>query len=113
MSARVQVEGKIYNIKSFGKVLSFTLSSSRKVKGEFVTDFFNAKILGQDNIDFFIGKNIVEKDRVWADGSLVVNSWEKDGVKKSSVEIIVNNIEKKVIPSFEGQSIEPDSSMPF
>lgn len=108
MSIRLTGEGKIYNIKNFGKVLSLSIGSSRKVKGEFVTDFFNAKILGEQNVEYFLSRSFAEKDRVSFEGSLTTSSWEKEGVKRTSVEIIVNNIEKKAVDTTSPVQTNPE-----
>jgi single-stranded DNA-binding protein len=111
MSAFVKVKGKVCNIKSFGKVLSFAIASSRKIKGEFHTDFFNVKILGEDKIKFF-GHLVADKNRVEIDGSLVTSSWEKDGIKRNQVEIIVNEM-KQGEQKIQDQPMIDSESIPF
>lgn len=54
-------------------------------------DFFN--IVAFDKTAEFCGRYLTKGSRVLIEGSLQTSSYEKDGVKRTSVEIMVNNIE--------------------
>ena len=54
-------------------------------------DFFN--IVAFDKTAEFCGKYLTKGSRVLVEGYLQTSSYEKDGVKRTSVEIMVNNIE--------------------
>ena len=54
-------------------------------------DFFN--IVAFDKTAEFCGKYLTKGSRVLVEGYLQTSSYEKDGVKRTSVDIMVNNIE--------------------
>lgn len=54
-------------------------------------DFFN--IVAFDKTAEFCGRYLTKGSRVMIEGYLQTSSYEKDGVKRTSVEILINNIE--------------------
>ena len=54
-------------------------------------DFFN--IVAFDKTAEFCGRYLTKGSRVFVEGYLQTSSYEKDGVKRTSIDIMVNNIE--------------------
>ncbi|MBR1806021.1 MAG: single-stranded DNA-binding protein [Selenomonadaceae bacterium] len=54
-------------------------------------DFFN--IVAFDKTAEFCGKYLTKGSRVFVEGYLQMSSYEKDGIKRTSIDIMVNNIE--------------------
>ena len=78
-------------------VVNFTIASSReyqKNNGEKdkITSFINCE--AWDSGAEVIGESFRKGDLVFVEGSLRNDSWEKDGVKHSSLKVRVNNFGK-------------------
>lgn len=78
-------------------VVNFTIASSReyqKNNGEKdkITSFINCE--AWDSGAEVIGESFKKGDLVFVEGSLRNDSWEKDGVKHSSLKVRVNNFGK-------------------
>lgn len=54
-------------------------------------DFFN--LLAWDKTAEFIGKYLKKGSRIFVEGRLQTNSYEKDGVKHTAVDVVVDNAE--------------------
>lgn len=93
-------------------VVNFTVATSReytKASGEKdkITSFINCE--AWDTGAEIIGESFKKGDLVMIEGSLRNDSWEKDGVKHSSLKVRVNNFSKitKLTRSNKSQEIEP------
>ena len=91
---------EVRTINSNGKqtsVVNFTVATSReytKANGEKdkITSFINCE--AWDSGAEVIGSSFKKGDLVMIEGSLRNDSWEKDGVKHSSLKVRVNNFSK-------------------
>jgi single-strand DNA-binding protein len=102
-------------INSNGKqtcVVNFTVATSReytKANGEKdkITSFINCE--AWDSGAEVIGSSFKKGDLVMVEGSLRNDSWEKDGVKHSSLKVRVNNFSKitKLSKSSKSSEAEP------
>ena len=72
-------------------ILEFSVGVARGFKREDGTDWFNCALFGEraEKISPFLMKGT----KVLIEGALRINSYEKDGVKKYSTQILVNNLE--------------------
>ena len=93
-------------------VVNFTVATSReytKASGEKdkITSFINCE--AWDTGAEIIGESFKKGDLVMIEGSLRNDSWEKDGVKHSSLKVRVNNFSKitKLTRSNKSQETEP------
>jgi single-strand DNA-binding protein len=93
-------------------VVNFTVATSReytKANGEKdkVTSFINCE--AWDSGAEVIGSSFKKGDLVMIEGSLRNDSWEKDGVKHSSLKVRVNNFSKitKLSKSNKSSETEP------
>lgn len=81
-------------------VCNFNVSVKRKYKGsdgEKVTDYF--RCTAWSGTADFIEKYMKKGDRVLVSGELHNNVYEKDGVRKYSVDVAINTIEGLAPPS--------------
>jgi single-strand DNA-binding protein len=107
---------EVRTISSNGKqtsVVNFTVATSReytKANGEKdkITSFINCE--AWDTGAEVIGSSFKKGDLVMIEGSLRNDSWEKDGVKHSTLKVRVNNFSKisRLSKASKSQS-EPDS----
>jgi single-strand DNA-binding protein len=95
-------------------VVNFTIAVSReytKASGEKdkVTSFINCE--AWDTGAEIIGSSFKKGDLVLVEGSLRNDTWEKDGVKHSSLKVRVNNFSKitKLSKNTKQQQEEPES----
>jgi single-strand DNA-binding protein len=93
-------------------VVNFTVATSReytKASGEKdkITSFINCE--AWDTGAEIIGESFKKGDLVMIEGSLRNDTWEKDGVKHSSLKVRVNNFSKitKLTRSNKTQETEP------
>lgn len=96
----VKLSGKLYRpeLKATpsGMVLAkFSIGNTKKVKGEFVTNFFNC-VCFKDVAEQV--SQLPEKAKINIEGILTQDRWEKDGKKMSIVKIIVNKIYSEAQP---------------
>lgn len=71
----------------------FTLAVSRQYKnsnGEYESDFFNCVIF---NANDYIKDNLKKGTKILLDGIIQTKSYEVEGIKKYSTDIVVNKIE--------------------
>lgn len=79
------------------KVTNFTIAVSRsfkKANGEKDQDTTFVNCEAWDSGADFISKYIVKGDPILVEGSLKLESWEKDGQKLSRIKVRVSNFEK-------------------
>ena len=95
-------------------IVSFTLATSEKYAGNETTQWHNCKAFGQtaDNINKFFAKG----DMIYVEGKISYNVAEKDGVKRTFTDIIVNTFafvggKKQDVPSAAGQPDAPAESV--
>jgi len=82
--------GKAPEIRQTEKsnIASFTIATSEKYGDKETTQWHNCKAFGQtaDNIAKYFGKG----DMIYVEGKITYNATEKDGVKRTFTDIIVN-----------------------
>ena len=94
---------------------------SRKVKnqdGKYDSDFFNLVAWGKTAE--FCGKYLKKGSRIFVEGRLQNNNYEKDGVKHYGNDVVVDSVEfaesknnsQKNNGDFDGEPV-PDDDMPF
>lgn len=71
--------------------MGIAINRRSKNKDAKEVDFFN--IVAFDKTAEFCGRYLTKGSRVLVEGYLQTSSYEKDGVKRTSVEIMINNIE--------------------
>ena len=103
----VNTGGKQTSVVNFTVAVSkeYTKASGHKDK---ITSFINCE--AWDSGAEIIGSSFKKGDLVMVEGSLRNDTWEKDGVKHSSLKVRVNNfskITKLSKPSKTSQEIEP------
>jgi len=106
---------EVRSVSTGGKqtaVVNFTVATSReytKASGEKdkITSFINCE--AWDTGAEIIGESFKKGDLVMIEGSLRNDTWEKDGVKHSSLKVRVNNFSKitKLTRSNKTQETEP------
>ena len=88
----------------------FSVAVNRSVKKDGAwkeeASFFDITLFGKQAES--LSQYMLKGKQVALDGELVQNTWEKDGVKRSSVSIIANNI--KLMSSNQGTSHETSSA---
>ena len=72
-------------------IANFSLATTKKVKGEKVTDWHRCVAFGKTAE--VIGKYVSKGAKLAIDGSISYGSYEKEGTKVYTTDIIVNNIE--------------------
>lgn len=92
-------------------VVNFTVATSReytKANGERdkITSFINCE--AWDSGAEVIGSSFKKGDLVMVEGSLRNDSWEKDGVKHSSLKLRVNNFSKIIKLSKNSKSLDAE-----
>lgn len=111
---------ELRSISSNGKetsVVNFTVATSReytKANGskDKITSFIPCE--AWDTGAEIIGKSFKKGDLVLVEGSIRNDSWEKDGVKHSSLKIRVNNFSKITkLSSKKNESKEEEESVAF
>jgi len=85
---RVSNDPIIRTTQSGGKVASFGIAVSRQKKEE--TDFFN--VVAWDKTADFIDKYIVKGRLISVTGRLQQKTWESEGQKRHSVEVIADSV---------------------
>jgi single-strand DNA-binding protein len=87
------------------KVAKFSLATSKKVKGEQVTEWHNIVAFEQraSLIESYVNKG----DLIYIEGELKTRSWEKDGTRHYMTEIIVDRIDF-LTPKSTSQSTSSD-----
>lgn len=106
---------EIRNVNTGGKqtsVANFTVATSReftKQNGETdkITTFVQCE--AWDTGAEAIGENLKKGDLVMVEGSLRNDSWEKDGVKHSTMKIRVNNFAKLIRGSKSKKNVETEA----
>lgn len=73
------------------RVGSFSIAVNRKYNDKEETSFFNCVAFGKTAE--IIAQYVKKGHRIGIDGRLVQRSWEKDGQKRSTVEIVVENFQ--------------------
>jgi single-strand DNA-binding protein len=110
---------ELRTISSNGKqttVVNFTVATSReytKANGEKdkITSFINCE--AWDSGAEVIGSSFKKGDLVMIEGSLRNDSWEKDGVKHSTLKVRVNNFSKITRLSKAGKNSEESEPVAF
>jgi single-strand DNA-binding protein len=97
-------------------VVNFTVATSReytKANGERdkITSFINCE--AWDSGADVIGQSFKKGDLVLVEGSLRNDSWEKDGVKHSSLKVRVNNFSKITRLSKNSKTSEENEPVAF
>jgi len=80
-----------YTANSGKAILKFSMAVARGFKKENGTDWFNCALFG-DRAEK-LAAYLIKGTKVLVEGTVRLNSYEKDGVKKYSTEILVNNVE--------------------
>lgn len=89
----VAISGRICNIKSNNTFVSFIIAVDRRYKaeGKPATDFIHCVAFGKTSD--FSNKRIHKGTKIALTGKLQTRSYEKDGTKHFTTEIITENIE--------------------
>jgi single-strand DNA-binding protein len=122
ISGNVTKDGELAFTQNSGKaILKFCVAVARGFKKEDGVDWVNCVLFEKraENLSPYL----VKGQRVLLDGSLRINSYEKDGTRKTFTEVIVSNLEligskkgTKSEPSGEYEDMTPlpdDSEVPF
>lgn len=96
------------------RVGSFSIAVNRKYNDKEETSFFNCVAFGKTAE--IIAQYVKKGHRISIDGRLVQRSWEKDGQKRSTVEIVVENFQflesRKGVESM-GEQVDSVPDNPF
>jgi len=72
-------------------ILKFSVATARGFKKEDGTDWFNCALFG-DRAEK-LASYLIKGTKVLIEGAVRLNTYEKDGVKKYSTEVMVSNVE--------------------
>lgn len=72
-------------------VVNFSLATSHKFKGETQTEWNRCVAFGK--LGEIIGQYVKKGSKIYVEGRLQTRSWEKDGVKQYTTEIVVNEMQ--------------------
>jgi len=92
----VFIEGNVANVKmnEKGNFISFSLAEKVTFKkgNQEVSETHWYNIVAYNGTAKFIERNVVQGDKVLVEGRLSTNSYEKDGKKITTVQIIANDL---------------------
>ena len=91
INGRLTKDVEIKQTTSGTSVGSFSIAVNRKYNDKEETSFFNCVSFGKTAE--IIAQYVKKGHRIGIDGRLVQRSWEKDGQKRSTVEIVVENFQ--------------------
>jgi len=91
------IEGNTSNLKmnEKGNFISFSLAENISFKNkddQKVTETHWYNVIAYNGTAKFIERNIVQGDKVLIQGRLTTSSYEKDGQKVSTVQIVANDV---------------------
>lgn len=72
-------------------VVNFSLATSHKFKGETQTEWNRCVAFGK--LGEIIGQYVKKGSKIYVEGRLQTRSWDKDGVKQYTTEIVVNEMQ--------------------
>ena len=90
LTGRLTRDPEAIETKSDVTLVKFGLAVNRYSKGEEAVSFFDVTSFGKTAE--FVQGYLVKGSRVALDGRLEQDRWEKDGQKRSKVQVIVNNL---------------------
>ena len=113
LTGRLTRDPESVETKSDVTLVKFGLAVNRYSNGEEAVSFFDVTSFGKTAE--FINTYLRKGSRVALDGRLEQDRWEKDGQKRSKVQIIVNNLTSlDPKPQSDGRSSSDDEdSIPF
>jgi single-strand DNA-binding protein len=88
---RLTGEPKFYVNTEDMQIIGFAIANNRNSKTKDIVSYINCKAFGK--LADTIGKYCHKGDRVCITGRLQQNTWEKDGMKKSDIAIMVQEIQ--------------------
>ena len=88
---RLTGDPKFYVNNDELKIVGFAIANNRHVSQKEMVSFINCKAFGK--LAEIIGKHCHKGQQVAIQGRLQQETWEKEGVKKNDVAIMVNEIE--------------------
>ena len=86
---------EIVNLDNGTKIAKMSLATSETYKnksGEKVTDTQWHNLVCFGKLSEIIEKYVNKGDKIYVDGKIKYDKWEKDGVKRTSTSIVINNM---------------------
>lgn len=113
---RLTKDPEVKHTQSGTAVTSFSIANSRQWKDgdekKEQTSFFNCVVWGKLGEEV-VAKYAVKGQQIAIEGRLQQRSWEdKDGTKRSAVEIVVENVQLLAKPKADGNGQADDTNQP-
>ena len=79
---------EVRNTQSGTTIASFSMATTKQIKGEKKTSWHKVKAFGKTAE--IIAQYFTKGSKIMIEGEISYNEWEKDGIKRVSTDIVVN-----------------------